>query len=187
MAFLKRISRILHREYPALPDLRTLEHAGQIVLIPIGGSNVVYWTHRLAGLRLPEFHLYDLESEPVTSERRAAVAMINRRPGCVAFLTSKRSLENYLHPAAIREARGLELDFGDWDDVPDLTAERLFLAQHAAGWQTLGAQTRRRLRNRAKEWLNREAVERMTVPRLAARDPAGDLIRWLTTIAGIVR
>jgi hypothetical protein len=170
MAFLKRISRILHREYPALPDLRTLEHAGQIVLIPIGGSNVVYWTHRLAGLRLPEFHLYDLESEPVTSERRAAVAMINRRPGCVAFLTSKRSLENYLHPAAIREARGLELDFGDWDDVPDLTAERLFLAQHAA-----------------KEWLNREAVERMTVPRLAARDPAGDLIRWLTTIAGIVR
>jgi hypothetical protein len=187
IAFLKRISRMLHEADSALPDLGTLEQSRQIALIPIGGSNVAYWTDRLAGLGISEWHLYDHEVEPLATERRALVATINQRPGCSASLTSKRSLENYLHPAAIQACRAVDVAFGDWDDVPDRVAERSFIDQGGPAWRTLCSRTKRRLRHRAKHWLNRAAVERMTLQMLAVRDPAGDIRRWLTTIADIVR
>ncbi len=43
---------------------------------------------------------------PETEIRREVAQVVNLRPGCHAFLTGKRSLENYLHSAAIYEARG---------------------------------------------------------------------------------
>jgi hypothetical protein len=47
----------------------------------------------------------------------------------------------------------------------------------------LSRRARRRLRDKAKKWLNRDAVERMTPERLAERDPAGEVISWLRMIA----
>lgn len=186
IAFLKRISRSLHRAHAAVPDLEILESVGRLAFVPAGGSNVARWIDRLAGLGLPEFHLYDREAPPLTRERQQVVAKINSRPGCTACLTSKRSLENYLHPAAIQEARGITLAFGDAEDVPDLTARAVFEARHAAEWDLLSSRAKRRLRDRAKKWLNRLAAERMTPDRLAVRDPDGDVCRWLRTMAEIV-
>ena len=103
--FLKRISRILHADNPQIPDLRSLEQSGEIIFVPCGGSNFSNWTHRLAGLRIAEFHLYDKEVPPLTAERQLAVAAVRSRPDCWAQLTGKRSLENYLHPAAICDVR----------------------------------------------------------------------------------
>jgi len=36
---------------------------------------------------------------------------------------------------------------------------------------------------RAKRWLNRQAVEHMTLELLAERDPAGEVLQWFAVIA----
>ncbi len=61
IAFLKRISAMLSLGNPPLPDLGTLERRGHIIFIPFGGGTLLSWTHRLSGLGLSEFHLYDRE------------------------------------------------------------------------------------------------------------------------------
>ena len=131
VSFLKRIRSILHAADPQVPDLRALEQAGTIVFVPIGGSNFIYWTERLSGLGIPEFFLLDREVAPLTEERVQAVEIVNSRAGCRAVLTGKRAAENYIHPEALLESRGLDIAFGDDDDVPQLVA-REFLG---AGWR----------------------------------------------------
>ena len=180
--FLKRISRILHNHDPWVPDLRTLEQSGEILFLPIAGSNFLHWTHRLARLGLAEFHILDREISPLTEEREKAAELVNQRPGCRAVLTGKRSMENFLHPAVLKEIRGIDVSFGDQDDVPQLAASALLKQVGGPDWLELSSRSRRRLRNLAKKWLNTEAVERMTVQRLAERDPAGEIRSWMKTI-----
>jgi hypothetical protein len=47
----------------------------------------------------------------------------------------------------------------------------------------LPGRARKRFRDRAKHWLNTSAVERMTPERHAARDPDGEIPRWLRATA----
>src|ERR1700693_5708999 len=97
-------------------------------------------------------------------------------------------MENYLHRDAILEARGIDVHFSDDDDVASIIAERCFRRQHPeGGWHEVSARARRRLRNRAKSWLNTLAVDRMTVARFADRDPNGEITGWLKSIAEMAR
>jgi hypothetical protein len=181
--FLRRASAILKADDDALPDLSHLERRGRIVFVPFGGDPR-NWVFRFAELGSPEFHLFDRELPPATEVRRDSARIINLRSGCRATITSKRSIENYLHWNAILEARGVEVRFSDDDDVADLVAERCFLRQHPVDrWSELSARTRRRLRNRAKSWLNTLAVDRMCAARFAERDPCGEIRGWLRMIA----
>jgi hypothetical protein len=180
--FLKRLTRTLRRQFPELPDLHSWEAEGRIVLIPVGGGDASSWPDRLRGLGLPEFHLYDREQLPETDARRRAINRINARSECYGALTSKRSLENYLHPRAIAAAGGHSPDFGDEDSVSHLiTRQRYELA--SIPWQELPSSKQRRLTARTKRWLNRVAVEHMTADLLAERDPRGEVLGWLGTIA----
>jgi hypothetical protein len=75
------------------------------------------------------------------------------------LLTEKRSLENYFHPAAIFEASGIAVDFGDEDDGAELVAGQMFLTQGKnLVWKEMPSRSRRRRRHRAKRWLNTLAV-----------------------------
>jgi hypothetical protein len=148
-----------------------------MIFIPIGGGVSEDWWNRLAPLGCPEFHLLDSENEPETNRRRSLVARIARRPGCQARLTSKRALENFLHPAAIQAAGGPAVEFDDRDCV----ADRMISAV-SRKWPNLSPRTRQRLRFRAKKWLNTRAVDCMTSAWLAERDPAGEVIEWLSTV-----
>lgn len=182
--FLRRISAILHATEPQVPDLNVLERRGHIVFVPTGGGPLWPWSFRLAHLGRPEFHLYDREVPPETEIRREVAQVVNLRPRCHAVLTGKRSLENYLHPAAIYEARGVVIDIADDAPVADQVARRLYEQEEGHRlWSELPPRTRRRRRNRAKQWLNTGAVDRMTPQRLAERDPDGDVRSWLATIA----
>jgi hypothetical protein len=182
--FLSRLTRRLRVEIADVPDLAALIEAGQLVIVPAGGGDPVIWAERLAPLGLPQFHLYDREQEPHTTARQRAIAQINRRPGCRAALLTKRSLENYLHPAAILAAGGPELCFGDDDAVAMLMAEQRFNLEYpGVVWDNLSRRARHRLVYAAKRWLNRAAVERMTASQLAERDPAGELLGHLRAIA----
>ena len=183
--FLRRASVILHADDAALPVLSHLERRGRIVFVPFGGDPRK-WVFRFAQLGHPEFHLFDREVPPATDIRRESARIINLRPGCHAAVASKRSIENYLHCDAIREARGVDVRFSDDDDVADLVAERCFLRQHPGDlWGELSTRARRRLRNRAKSWLNTLAVDRMSVARFAERDPEGEIQGWFRKIADL--
>jgi len=185
--FLRRISRILAEADPARVDLTRLEQAGEVVLLPLGGNGPQPWMCRLASLGRAAFYLFDRETSPTTEHRRVAAAELNSRPRQRAFVTEKRSLENYLHPQAIFNARGVQIMFGDESEVAELAArDRLSSKGVDRPWNTLSVRTRKRLRDQAKRWLNREAVDRMTPSLLAERDSAGEVLTWLATIADLV-
>ncbi|HUQ71028.1 MAG TPA: hypothetical protein VM165_15985 [Planctomycetaceae bacterium] len=182
--FLRHLSDQLQPDIPDLPDLCRLTAAGHIVWIPAGGGDLRAWTTRLAPLGVAEFHLYDREQEPETTIRQTVVDQIRQRLGCDAALTTKRALENYLHPAAIQAATGITIDFGDHDPV----AERLVGSRpHLdAVWPTFTRRSRQRLLNLAKRTLNTQAVRHMTSALLAERDPTGEVLGWFQRIGALL-
>lgn len=185
--FLTRISTLLHADDPTLPDLVGMERNSELIFLPISGHPQA-WGKRLAPLNLPEFHLYDREESPVTELRQQTVATINQRCCCRAMLTSKRSLENYLHPQAIQDIADIAPQFGDQDCVATDVAQRVFDNTHDDySWSQLTRRAQVRLTNRVKHWLNTSAVEKMTLPLLQERDPDGEIISWLETIGQLAK
>ena len=181
--FLRRISTILHADDVSVPDLSVMEYRGELIFVPFGGGDLSVWTHRLAGLGRAEWHLYDREVPPETEARQQAARLVNLRPNCRAQLTSKRSLENYLHPQVVCEAGGIDVSFSDEDNVAELVARQRYDRHgYPEPWEELSPRSRKRWRNRVKKWLNTRAVERMTPQLLAERDPQGEVRSWLATI-----
>ena len=80
-----------------------MERRLALVFVPSGGVDLSN-AFRFAGLNLPEFHILDRDIPPATQTRQQVAAMVNSRPRCHAVITSKRSLENYLHTR--RSVRG---------------------------------------------------------------------------------
>jgi hypothetical protein len=184
--FLRRISRMLHRSDASLFDLEELERQGRLVFLPFGGGNVAAWATRLAPLCCKELHLYDREVGAETHYRVANAKRVNARPNCRAFVMSKRSLENYLHPTALKTATGIDLQFGDHDSVADLVAEQRFTGEEPfVDWNKLSRRARKRFANQAKRWLNTSVVDAMSPELLRDRDPNGEVITWMQTVAAM--
>lgn len=179
--FMRRISRVLATADGSMPDLEKLENDGRLVFIPRGGSDNKIWSHRLASLHAPEFHLYDRDCPPLSELHESAAAEINQRERAVAVVMRKRSLENYLHPTAIEKVSGVVMTFSDREDVPGKVWDGLY-ARAPTGPGKRSRRHRRRSINRIKQWLNREAVDAMTPALVAQQDPAGEIRNWLRTI-----
>ncbi len=181
--FLLRISRIMAEVRRDLPDLARLRQSGELAILPRCGGDLLAWADRLAPLGANQFHLSDREVEPECHLRRRAAQIIDCRDGCRAIISRKRALENYLHPAAIYEARGVDVEIGDEVDVADVVASRLFTEKMpTCSWEELPLRARKRFRNRVKKWLNTDAVDRMTYARLRERGGAEEIASWLSTI-----
>jgi hypothetical protein len=181
--FLRRISRVSHARDVDLPDLATMEQQGELIFVPLGGGGIAAWADRLAPLGLPELYVFDREVPPETDVRQAVVDRVNQRDDCLAVLTRKRSVENYLHPLALERAGGVPIEFGDFDPLADLVAKASFeKSQPSMPWELLPRRAWRRLANRAKRWLNTRVVEQMTPELLDAADPDGEVIGWLESI-----
>jgi hypothetical protein len=152
VSFLTRLSSTLAREDPSLPDLAALVEDNQIVLIPIGGGNPLDWTHRFAALGSPEFHLFDRESPPESVYGQLAAARVNARINCLAFVTTPRALENYLHPVAIAAANPFfeTIEFGPDDCVPTMAARLCHEAVSRTPWRELNRFQRAKLAQKAK-------------------------------------
>ncbi|MEX1224024.1 MAG: ATP-dependent endonuclease [Pirellulales bacterium] len=185
--FLRRISLHLHAVDSSLPHLADMERTGELIFVPFGGGDVRAWTHRLAPLNRFELHLYDHELPPETEYRHQAAAAVNQRDNCRAVVTRKRSLENYLHPWAIRAAGGPHVRFGDFDSVAELTAKQRYQRQLPdTAWELLTRRARSRMTQRAKRWLNTRAADQMTAELLKGRDPKGEILSWLATIGRLI-
>ncbi len=186
--FLRRISLTLHAVNSNLPNLAEMEQQGQLIFVPFSGNNLPSWTHRFAALGKPEFFLLDHEVSPETESRQEAAETINQRPGCRAVLTRKRSLENYLHPDAIRDAGQIDVAFDDFDPVGTIVAKKLHESGVADGpWELLLRRSKSRLTSRAKRWLNTTVASQMTAELIEQRDPHGEIASWLTTIGQLSR
>jgi hypothetical protein len=98
---------------------------GDLLIVPSGGDNSRDWIFRFAELGIPEFHFFDRDVPLETSLRWQAAAIINLRSHCLAVVTLKRSLENYLHPDAIFEARCVRVECYPDAHVADAVAAAL--------------------------------------------------------------
>jgi len=126
-------------------------------MLPVGGGDVLAWAARMAALGLPEFHLLDHELPPATEQRRQAADIVNQRTNCRARATNKRAIENYLHPLAVQEVSSVDMNFRDDVDVADLVAKLCFGRQdHEVPWEDLSGRAKKRCRETAKRWLNRQ-------------------------------
>jgi hypothetical protein len=184
--FMRQLSQVLARQHAIPTDLAALSASGEVISVPMGGGAVGDWWNRFSALGCPEFFLLDREQEPETSIRRSLVAELPQAPRRQVRLTSKRSLESYLHPQAIFAAGGGKVEFGDEDQVADLVVRNGLLSEPGKlPWSELPRRTRQRLINRAKRWLAREAVCQMSLELLTERDPAGEVLSWFETIRAL--
>lgn len=190
ITFLKGISRMLNAAGENVPDLEQLELDGELVFVPLGGSNLALWASRLAPFSRPEFHICDRDNQPPADPKyEAHIVAINARAGCQALATQKRELENYLHHEAICEAYAQNRlaitfpgPFADFDDVPSMVSQAVHEASGGDLWANLDEEKRRKKESRAKRQLNDLAVRKMTVARLAQTDPHDEVRGWLATI-----
>lgn len=186
IAFLKRISKLLNQSDCTYPDLQACESHGSLVFIPLGGSSMELWTYRLAGLDRPEIYLTDRDNAPPAEPKYHTHLMEwNQRRNCMGLCTTKRELENYLHPHAIRAIAPTFPDtILDFDDVPLMTAEALHTADPQAPlWAEVDAEKRKEKASKAKRRLNTAAVEAMTLHMLQSSDPNGEIKGWMRQIA----
>lgn len=184
--FLRTISAILSFADATIGNLAELEDAGKLIFIPVGGSNVGLWVSRLHHLNRSEYHIFDRDVPPPAQPHYESYAVeLNQRQNCVAVHTSKRELENYLHPDAIKLARPevTLISIADFDDVPLRAAQQIHAASGSEKpWEDVKSDEQKKKVNQAKKWLNKDAVGKMTYEMLQESDPNGDVIRWLREI-----
>jgi predicted ATP-dependent endonuclease of OLD family len=188
--FLKGISQILAAAGEDILDLGQLEEDGVIIFIPCGGTNLALWANRLADLNRPEFHLFDRDSEPPnTSKYQATVDEINARDDCTACLTTRKEMENYLHPLAIKsEAPDFPNAIAEFDDVPFIFAQVVHAASDSdTPWGELDEKKQKKKMSNAKRRLNSASVRAMTPELLTEADPADEVRGWFRQISLLIQ
>lgn len=163
ISFFKNLSSILTSEGFEAPDF---DNDPRIVLLPLGGDSLRNWVdgNYLRNIGKPEVHIYDRDNNP-PKYQETCDAVNERDDDSIAFITSKREAENYLHPDAICEAFEIQVDVSDDCDVPKIVGDAL-------GYND----------KTAKKKLNQIAVQKMTKERLDERDPDGEILGWLNEI-----
>ncbi len=162
---LKCLSRILHADDASVPDL---DQDTRIAFVVLGGGTLCHWVneHYLRPLGKPEVHIYDNDVQVYGK----AIAQVNARGDrSWGVQTTKREIENYLHPDAIQEGLGCTVTFGDTDDVSALVGRE-------RGWNS----------KTAKKKLAAQAFPAMTVERVEARDAGGEVKGWLQRIGAML-
>ena len=189
-----RVQLIIYVEGPN--DVAFLEHASRLVgsidlakdprvaFVPLGGGNLKHWVNRryLSGFSRPEIHIYDRDND---SGYQKQVEEVNRRGnGDWATLTSKREIENYLHPDAVRTELGVDIEIDDYTDVPVVAAQAIQeTSESPQAWKDLTEDKRRYQTSQVKRRLCRGVIAIMTPEQLRDRDPNGDIEGWLQRIS----
>lgn len=174
---------------PDIPNLEQAEQQGTLMFVPLGGNNLELWVTRLAGLNRPEFYLTDRDQAPPSPPKyHREMEQWNAR-GCIAWVTSKRELENYLHPTVLAtEAPGYAGTGAAFEDVPMLFAEAVHsAAQGAPAWAAIPPERKKDKASSAKKRLNTACVARMTPALLTQADPNDELRNWLREIGRTLR
>jgi predicted ATPase len=173
VACLKALSRALHTNDSTLPNLGTDERVAFVVL---GGATLQHWVnqHYLRTLNKPEVHLYDGD----VPDYKDSVAQVNQRTdGSWGAVTMKHEIESYLHPDAIAEAFGVQIQVTD-QPVDGKATPEVFSEAYSTK-QGLGAQMKD---SKAKKHLANKAFPCMTAAMIQERDPNGEIEGWFRRI-----
>jgi hypothetical protein len=156
-----------------------------VAYVVAGGSTLLHWVqaHYLKNTGLPEVHIYDRDTETPPKYQGAVNDVNARGDGSWATLTTKREIENYLHPDAIAEAQHVTVTFGPKDDVPMLVAKALHEAHPGTKpWDQVDDKAKGKKVSHAKKRLCDEAAAKMNLARLAVSDPNAEIEQWLKKI-----
>jgi len=162
--FLRHVSNTLHQVDPSIPDLNEPYFA----LIPMHGGNLrdVVNLHLFKNFNKPEFHIYDRDD---ASTYQAQADEVNTRgDGSKAVVTTKRTIENYIHPDAIERVTRERISVTDDNDV----ATELSRA--------LGKK-----KSEVKALLNDEVAPQITADEIDERDGQNEIRGWLKQIADL--
>jgi len=165
------------------------DNTPEIVFLPLGGSTLRDWvnSHYLKSLRRPEIHIYDRDADCPPKYQTQANKVNQRNDGSRAFLTTKREVENYLHPDAIRDVLGVNVQISDDSDVPEMVARAIHeQGEGAVPWDQLNEEKRRKKETRAKQRLNNEVAAAMTVARLRDRNALDEIREWFRAIKAVI-
>lgn len=180
--FLTRASAKLRPSDATLIDIET-DH--RVAWVVTGGGNLKHWVDKqyLANAQLVEVHIYDRDDQ-TNPKYQAQVDAINARgDGSIAFLTTKREMENYVHPAAISAELGIQFAHTDWCDVPALFAEQVHIASGSPNaWANLADDLKSSKESKAKKKLNTIVLDRMSAAELEQQDGNGEVRSWLEHI-----
>ncbi len=125
-------------------EIEPLDHS-KIFWAMGGGQSLKDWVERryLDNLNISQICIFDSDRTsvnlPAMREKQDRCDEINARAGCVAFMTQKREIENYVHVDAIGRLTGGRVTLAavadiDYVDVPDTFANELSAAIAAGGW-----------------------------------------------------
>ncbi len=164
--FLRHISRKLNTSDPEIPDLSRNPY---FAIIPMHGGNLrdVVNLHLFKGFNKPEFHIYDRDDNNTYEEQAEEVN--KRDDGSRAVQTSKRTMENYIHPAAITRITGQSIEVRDDNDVVTALCGKVG-----------------KKKAEVKAILSDEVAPAMTVEEIDERDEQGELRDWLKQMATLV-
>lgn len=186
IAFLKAISRVLYDHDHTFLNLSYLEEVGEIVFVPMGGSNLKLWAYRLNGFMRPQFYIMDRDHEPPALPKYQTEYDRFIEQGHFAWITGKKELENYLHPSVIRsEYPEFAEEISSFADVPQLFAKTVHEASASeCPWDDILADPKKLASKEcgAKKRLNSEFAQKMTFELLNISDPDGEIIAWFNFI-----
>jgi len=163
--FLRHVSHTLKASDTTIPDL---SRDPRFAIIPMNGGNLrdVVNLHLFKNFYKPEFHIYDRDDHN-TYEKQAGE--INKRGnGSKAVQTSKRTMENYIHPAAIGRVTGERIEVTDDNDVVMCLCGKLG-----------------KKKAEVKAILSDEVAPVMTAEEIKERDPKEEIVGWLRDIASL--
>jgi hypothetical protein len=187
--FLINMAKLYMRSGISVSDLESMELNGELIFFPLGGSNLALWVSRLKELNRPELYLFDRDTIPPEQPKYQDVAdRINARENCIAFITNKKEMENYLHPDAIKSVRPeVDIDIDDFDDVPERVAKGIHDASESEKtWDELSEKVQKKKMSNSKNWLNTLVIEQMTLDMLQERDSASEIKSWFDRINSLI-
>ncbi|RDV37363.1 hypothetical protein DV096_15435 [Bradymonadaceae bacterium TMQ3] len=183
---LTHFAHILRDEDPSLPDL---ESDSAIILLHLGGSTLKNWVNHdyLYKLGIPEVHIYDRDDKEKPKYQDTADKVNQRGNGSKAFITSKREMENFLHPEPIKDVFEIEIDVTDECDVPQLIAQKVHEnAGSGKPWKDVPDKKRKDKESAVKKRLNRDVAEKMTIMHFKERNAKDEVLSWLRAIGECV-
>ena len=159
----------------------------EVFIAICGGSTLRHWVNRghLDKLGLPQVHIYDSDREHAGHDGKKATRELLGRLNSVrsrCFLTRKRNMDNYLHPAVVERITGgkVVLQFENNDAQDYVRMEEVVVTQLIEPLQkdTLGVQVNARTldgspialrKGKSKEWISSFLLPQMTVEEVLER------------------
>lgn len=190
--FLKSISKILAENGEDIENLEKAEATGKLIFLPMGGSSLDLWINRMKGFSRRCFYLMDRDTKPPAKPKYADQAdEFNKQPNAIAWTTTKKELENYLHPDAIKKILPSYSGTGDpFEDVPRLFAKAVYESSNSPKTWTEVESNKEDLKNKessAKKRLSIEVVQSMSPSLLSKIDQDNDIRKWLGEISRELR